>query len=58
VQISAIRIKNKNAYNGKLRILIRMKENNYMDYIRGVPEMHGKILTTSFWLHVEIGKNI
>jgi hypothetical protein len=23
----------------------------------GVPEMHGKILTTSYWLHVELGKN-
>jgi hypothetical protein len=24
----------------------------------GVPEMHSKILTTSYWLHVELGKNI
>jgi hypothetical protein len=24
----------------------------------GVPDMHGKILTTRYWLHVELGKNI
>jgi hypothetical protein len=26
--------------------------------VQGVPEMDGKILTTSSWLHVELGKNI
>jgi hypothetical protein len=27
-------------------------------YIQGIIEMHGIILTTSHWLHVELGKNI
>jgi hypothetical protein len=27
-------------------------------FIQGVPEMRGKILTMSYWLHVELGKNI
>jgi hypothetical protein len=27
-------------------------------YIHGVIEMRGRNLTTSYWLHVEIGKNI
>jgi hypothetical protein len=27
-------------------------------YIQAVIEMRGKILTTSYWLHVELGKNI
>jgi hypothetical protein len=26
--------------------------------VQGVREMHGKILTMSYWLHVELGKNI
>jgi hypothetical protein len=26
--------------------------------IQGVIEMHDQILTTSYWLHVELGKNI
>jgi hypothetical protein len=29
-----------------------------IDNIQADPEMHGKILTTSYWLHVELGKNI
>jgi hypothetical protein len=28
------------------------------DKTQGVIEMRGKILTTSYWLHVELGKNI
>jgi hypothetical protein len=27
-------------------------------HIQGVFEMHAQILTTSYWLHVELGKNI
>jgi hypothetical protein len=26
--------------------------------IQGVIEMHGQILTTSYWLYIELGKNI
>jgi hypothetical protein len=29
----------------------------YIHIIQGVTEMHGKMLTTSYWLHVELGKN-
>jgi hypothetical protein len=38
--------------------------NNYLQIkiqnriLQGVPEMHGKILTTIYWLHVELGKNL
>jgi hypothetical protein len=29
-----------------------------IDYIQGVIEMRDQILTTRYWLHVELGKNI
>jgi hypothetical protein len=32
--------------------------NKQMKNCTGVPEMQGKILTTSYWLHVELVKNI
>jgi hypothetical protein len=31
-------------------------EKTYCGTIQAVREMHGKILTTSYWLHVELGK--
>jgi hypothetical protein len=29
-----------------------------LEFIQGVSERCGEILTTSYWLHVELGKNI
>jgi hypothetical protein len=31
---------------------------SFLTFIQGVIEIHGIILTTSYWLHVELGKNI
>jgi hypothetical protein len=31
---------------------------NYCKYVQSVFEMCAEILTTSYWLHVELGKNI
>jgi hypothetical protein len=33
-------------------------DNCHSDQIQGVFEMRAQILTTSYWLHVELGKNI
>jgi hypothetical protein len=33
-------------------------EKRYCGTIQAVREMHGKILTRSYWLHVELGKKI
>jgi hypothetical protein len=39
---------------------MKLYTNNMVRYmsIQGVIEKHGIILTTSYWLHVELGKNM
>jgi hypothetical protein len=43
-----------------LRLFDKKKIASFQIYIhiQGVIEIHGIILTTSYWLHVELGKNI
>jgi hypothetical protein len=42
------------------RLITNNKTNKKTRHVRiqGVTEMYGKILTTSYWFHVELGKNI
>jgi queuine/archaeosine tRNA-ribosyltransferase len=45
-----------NTYHLSLDSKSRIYKSN--NDVQGVPEMDGKILTMSYWLHVELGKNI
>jgi hypothetical protein len=37
---------------------VHLEGKAYFSKIQGVIEMRDQILTTSYWLHVELGKNI